>query len=142
MRACFLFYCQVSPRRMTPRESFILCLVCFGGKPAWVVLALRARNRAITDSFQMPLPIPGSVYQVIKPEEIFIIRIFQLQFSGCRTCPCSVLLNDVWRCFKALRGEMGHMFTQFTALSIFSISMREKIYANSTASLFRPKLGC
>ncbi|CAM4617615.1 unnamed protein product [Leuciscus chuanchicus] len=37
---------NVSPRCMTPRESFILCLVCFGGKPAGVVLALRVRNRA------------------------------------------------------------------------------------------------
>lgn len=31
---------------MTPGESFILCLVCFGGMPAGMVSALCAKNRA------------------------------------------------------------------------------------------------
>lgn len=141
MRACFLFYCQVSPRSMTPRESFILCLVCFGGTPAGMVSALNERNRAnglvpdATSHSRVRAPghknQKGFHYQEI-PASVFSLTHVSVQRW----------LNDRWRCFKALRGEMGHVFTQFSALSIFSISVREQIYANSTASLFTPKLGC
>lgn len=74
---------------------------------------LSVRRIVLTDSFQMPLPIPGSVHQVIKTEQDFIIRRFQLQFSAW-----CMWLNDGWRCFKALRGQMGHMFTQFSGLML------------------------
>lgn len=140
MRACFLFYCQVSPRSMTPGESFILCLVCFGGMPAGMVSALRARNRAnglVPDATShCRVRLPGHKNQTGFHYQEIPASVSSPYVSAQRW------LNDGWRCFKALRGEMGHMFAQFTVLSIFSISVREKIYANCAASLFTPKLGC
>lgn len=132
IRACFLFYCQVSPRSTTPGESFILCLVCFGGTPAGTVYsALRARNRA-----NGLVPDATSHCRVRLPGHKNPNRISLSGDSSFSFQPICVCRNDGWRCFKALRGEMGHMFTQFTILSIFSISVREEIYANCTALFF------
>lgn len=77
----FLLCCQVSAHSMMLWESFISCLVCFGGTPAGTLSTFGTRNRANGPhpdaTFHSRVRVAGR-----KTKEDFIIRRFQLQFSA------------------------------------------------------------